>query len=295
MRASYNTFAAAVGSNPAPQFVITQNADGSGWSCAADATMPGTNQTYAFLRPVASSCLTAARLNAGFTVEWRATKPGVTCTAFNCGAAAPAQTLDGLEVIVTLDPTTAATAVVMPEDGCVSPIPNDYTAGQPLTYRYGPNAWEGDSAPDCALLKWDSVPRTSGTSSEIGCYSGQVSLQGTLYAPGAAIDLDQAGPKAAACNPSSSPQKTASNYSAWTYPIFNRGAIVRTLRIKGMFNAGNAAPPAIGGCGAATCGGVVQDRVVTFQARINGTTKIAARVRYPAAGGPAKVETWTVT
>jgi hypothetical protein len=174
----------------------------------------------------------------------------------------------------------------MPQDGCITPMPNDYTTGQPLTYEYGMNAWEGDAVPDCALLKWDAVARTSGTSSQIGCYSGQVSLQGTFYAPGATVDLDQAGPAAASCNPNSP------TFAAWSYPLFGRGAVLRTLRIKGMRTA---AGQSIGGCGAATCGGVVQDRVVKFDARINGSTKITAQVRYPVAGGAPKVESWTVS
>jgi hypothetical protein len=164
-------------------------------------------------------------------------------------------------------------------------LPNDYTSGQPLTYEYGPNAWEGDSSPDCPLIKWDAVPRTSGSASQIGCYSGQVSLRGTLYAPGAAIDFDQAGPPASNCSASSP------TYTSWSYPIFGRGAVLRTLRIKGMrASAGQT----LGTCGASNCGGVAEDRVVTFQARVGGTTKITSRVRFPADGSAPKVETWTV-
>jgi hypothetical protein len=282
LRASYNSGAGSFASGTAPEFVISKTGTGA-FTCSADSTMPATDQTSAWLRPV-SSCLTPSRLATGFSIEWRARK-SVTCSGRNCGSAFT-QTVDGLEVIVTLDPATPATAVVMPEDGCIAPVPNDYTAGRPLTNRYGPNAWEGDGAPDCALLKWDAVPRTSGNSSEVGCYSGQVSLQGTLYAPGAAVDFDQAGPKASGCNASSP------TYTSWSYPIFGRGAILRTLRIRGMrASAGQS----IGTCGAATCGGSVQDRVVTFQARVGTTTKVTAQVRFPAAGGAPQVESWTVS
>jgi hypothetical protein len=280
LRASYNT----TSSGAAPQFYITQNSDGSGWNCTADATFGVTSQLSAFLRPVSTSCLTGARLNAGFTIEWRARKT-VTCSSNNCGSQVT-QTLDGLEIDVQLAPSSASTAVVMPEDGCISPLPNDYTSGQPTTNQYGMNAWDGDSAPDCPVLKWDAVPRTSGSGNQVGCYSGQVSLQGTLYAPGAAVDFDQAGPKTSNCNAS------APTYTSWSYPIFGRGAILRTLRIKGMrASAGQS----IGTCGGATCGGVTQDRVVTLQARVGGTTKLTARVRFPAAGGAPRVETWTVS
>jgi hypothetical protein len=171
----------------------------------------------------------------------------------------------------------------MPQDGCITPMPNDYASAQPLTNRYGVNAWAGNAAPDCALLKWDAVPRTSGTASQIGCYSGQVSLQGTLYAPGAAVDFDQAGPKAAACNAASP------TFTDWSYPIFARGAIVRTLRIKGFRDP---TPQSIGSCGTAACGGVAQDRVVTLRARVGGVTKVEARVRYPVAGGSPETEFW---
>ncbi|MDQ1519461.1 MAG: hypothetical protein QOI55_534, partial [Actinomycetota bacterium] len=252
---------------------------------SADQNMPATNGTEAFSRSV-SSCLDATKLASGFSVEWRA-RVGATCSSNNCGAT-QSRTLDGLEVRVSLDPITSGTAVMVPENGCISPFPNDYlsNSGASITGGYGTNAWDDVANPDCALLKWDAVPSTTGTASQIGCYSGQVSLQGTLYAPGAAVDLDQAGPKAAACNASSP------TFTAWSYPIFARGVIARTLRVKGMrASAGQS----IGSCGGSACGGVAQDRVVTFQARIGGTTKISARVRYPATGGPAKIETWTVT
>jgi hypothetical protein len=248
--------------------------------------MPATNVTGAFVRPISTSCLTAARLNAGFTIEWRARR-SVSCSWGTCNSGTPVtQALDGLEVLVALDPATAGTAVVMPQDGCIAPWPNDFTAGQPVTNRYGTNAWATIGAPDCAVLKWDAVPRTSGTASQIGCYSGQVSLQGTLYAPGAAVDFDHAGPKAANCNASSP------TYTAWDYPIFNRGAVVRTLRIKGFRDP---TPHVAASCGGASCGGVAQDRVVTLQARINDTTSVEARVRFPVAGGPPEVETWEIS
>jgi Tfp pilus assembly protein PilX len=285
LHASYDQGAAAFDNGDSPEFVIHQYQNPSGWKCSADSSFPATNQTSSFWRSV-SSCLDATRLASGFSIEWRA-QVHASCAWGMCDAA-QSRTLDGLEVRVALDPTTPSTAVVVPEDGCIAPFPNDYTSGSgdSATNRYGSNAWNDNGAPDCALLKWDAVPRTSGTASQVGCYSGQVSLQGTLYAPGAAVDFDQAGPKAPNCNAS------APTYTSWSYPIFARGAVVRTLRIKGMrATAGQS----IGSCGSPSCGGVESDRVVTLQARIGGTTKLTARVRFPAAGGAPRVVTWTVS
>jgi hypothetical protein len=283
LRASYKTWGSG---NLAPEFVVKNLAGQSAWSCTADSGLPAStaDRFSAFTRSVSTSCLTASRIAAGFTVEWRARASG-SCGWFGFGCNGPfTQQLDGLELIVSIDPTSSTTAVVMPQDGCITPTPNTYS-GTPLTNRYGTNVWDNKSAPDCALISWDAVPRTSGTTSQIGCYSGQVSLQGTLYAPGAAVVFDQAGPRSAACAAASP------TYTSWSYPIFARGAIVRTLRVAGMRDP---TPHAIATCGSATCGGALQDRVVTLQARINGTTEVEARVRYPASGGAADVEFYEV-
>jgi hypothetical protein len=283
LHASYNQSSALFDSDYSPEFMIHQYQNPAGWKCTADMTMPASHVTSQFWKSV-SSCLDATRLASGFSIEWRA-RVWATCVSNTCGAA-QTRTLDGIEIVPTLDPVASTTAVVMPQDGCIAPIPDAYesNSGASIT-GYGTNPYRDIAAPECAVLMWDAVPRTIGTTSQIGCYSGQVSIQGTVYAPGAAVDFDQAGPEAAGCSPS------APSYTAWSYPIFGRGAVVRTLRVKGFRDP---TPHAVVSCGNANCGGVVQDRVVTFQATIAGTTKVEARVRYPAAGGSPVVEYWNV-
>jgi hypothetical protein len=280
LRASYRTY-----SGSAPQFVVHQYQNPSGWSCATNSDLPASaNQTSVFTDSISTSCLTAARLASGFSIEWRA-GDDAGCFFWYCGAQ-ESQTLDGLEVLPDIAPVAASTAVVMPEDGCITPMPNGYDQAQSLANRYGMNTYNDVSAPDCALLRWDAVPRTAGTASQIGCYSGQVSIQGTVYAPSAAIDFDQAGPKAAGCS------AAAPTFTTWSYPIFNRGAIVRTLRVRGFRDP---TPHAVATCGTNSCGGVAQDRVVTLDARVAGSTKVLAKIRYPADGSVPKIERWTVS
>lgn len=280
LRASYRTY---TGSDP--EFVVHQYQNPSGWSCSAVSDFTtSAGQTSVFTDSISTSCLTAARLASGFSIEWRA-RDNVSCFFGWCGSQ-ESQTLDGLEVLPDIAPATTSTAVVMPEDGCIVPTPNDYDPWQSLTNRYGMNTYNDVSAPDCALLRWDAVARTTGTASQIGCYSGQVSIQGTVYAPSAAIDFDQAGPKAAGCSAASP------TFTSWSYPIFNRGAIVRTLRVRGFRDP---TPHAVATCGTASCGGVAQDRVVTLDARVAGSTRVLAKVRYPADGSAPKIERWTVS
>jgi Tfp pilus assembly protein PilX len=280
LRASYRTF-----DGISPEYVVHQYQNASGWSCSAVSSLPASGSTTSvFADSIPTSCLTAARLNSGFSIEWRM-RDNAGCLLGFCSAQ-ESQTLDGLQVLVDIAPATAATAVVMPQDGCIVPFPNDYASGQQLTNRYGMNTYNDVSAPDCALLRWDAVPRTTGTASQIGCYSGQVSIQGTVYAPSAAVDFDQAGPKAAGCSAASP------TFSSWSYPIFNRGAIVRTLRVRGMRDP---SPHAIATCGTAACGGSTNPRDVTLTAQVGTRTRLVARVVYPIDGSAAQIKRWTVS
>jgi hypothetical protein len=286
LHASYNQYSATFDSDSSPEFQVLQYQTSTPLSgCSSDQTMPATDQTEQFWKSIPTSCLTASRIAAGFSIEWRA-RIQASCWFNNCGAA-QSRTLDGMELRLDLAPATPSTAVVMPEDGCISPFPNDYVSnsGTSITNRYGTNVWNDDGAPDCAVLMWDAVPTTTGTTSQIGCYSGQVSLQGTLYAPDAAVDFDQAGPPSVSCNAS------APTYTSWSYPIFGRGVIVRTLHIRGMRDP---TPHTVATCGSASCGGTTSDRLVTLDARVNGTSKVHAVVRLPADGSAPKILQWTV-
>jgi hypothetical protein len=276
LRASYNT-----NINLAPQYQVS----GTGFTCTADANLPAVPATSAYARSL-TGCLNAARLAAGFSVEWRA-RVNATCVANVCNANAPVtQTLDGLQVLVALAASSASTAVVLPETGCIVSYPDDYGAGS----AFGRNYWDGLGSDDCALLRWDAIPSASGGPSRTGCYSGEVEIDGTVYAPGAAVDLEQAGPPAPGCDP------VAPTYGSWSYPIFGRGLIARHLRIRGMRGTSLASPTPPFGCGVASgCGGNQQDRQVTLQAVINGTTKVQATVNLPADSGAPKILSWTVS
>jgi hypothetical protein len=286
LHASYNQNSATFDSDYSPEFQVLQYQTSTPLSgCSSDMSMPATNATEQFWKSIPTSCLSASRIAAGFSIEWRA-RIFASCSFNNCGAA-QSRTLDGMEVRLQVAPSTSMTPVMVPENGCIVPMPNDYqsNSGDPITDRYGMNSWDDDGAPDCALLMWDAVPRTSGTASQIGCYSGQVSLQGTLYAPDAAVDFDQAGPKSATCS------AFAPTYTAWSYPIFGRGGIVRTLRIKGYRDP---TPHTAVTCGAATCGGTASDRLVYLDAQINGLSNVTAKVLLPADGSAPQIENWAV-
>ena len=107
-----------------------------------------------------------------------------------------AENLDGVELIVTFEPVSASTEVFVPESGCIT--------GRP---KYE----QGYGSPDCALWKWDSAEYRrqvsifgiplGGWTTITGKPNGQTSIRGTVYAPGAAIDVDDQGADARSAAP----------------------------------------------------------------------------------------------
>jgi hypothetical protein len=135
-----------------------------------------------------TSCLTASnRIGSQLDVKWHARW---SCFLFSCDSRH--DELDGIEFVVTLAPTNPDTTL-RPENGCIVDSPN---------YYYGNNS------PDCALLKVDAPWFTS-----VSPRRGRVSVKGTVYAPSAAIDVDDT--------------------DVW-YPLFSRGLIARHFRLKGF-------------------------------------------------------------
>lgn len=115
--------------------------------------------------------------------------------------------LDGVELIVTLENANDANGpVLVPQSGCITAYPN-----------YG----DGEGTPDCAMIKADKRIHQDGTGGapviewftrSEGSWTGRVSVKGTIYAPSAALDVDD---------------------SDIAYPYATRGAVLRHLRIKG--------------------------------------------------------------
>lgn len=191
LRASYNP-QTATGAT-APQFQV-QTTSGSVFCAATNATAPAAGnqaQTYDV-----SSCMQASNhIASAYDVKWSARGSG-SCSGATCPQ------LDGIEFIVTLSPTDPNTTL-RPQKGCLTK---------------SPNFWYGISAPDCALLKvdapfWDQLPGRR----------GRLSIKGTVYAPSAAIDIDD---------------------TDVNYPIASRGIIARHLRIRGFQYASGYSEPA---------------------------------------------------
>ena len=143
-----------------------------------------------------TTCMMAGnRIASPYDVKWSAGASG-TCSGATCPK------LDGIEFIVTLKPDRTPTPPCGPQNGCITDSPNH---------------WYGIGAPDCALLGvdapfWDQLPGRR----------GRMSIKGTVYAPSAAIDVDDT--------------------DVW-YPIVSRGIVARHLRIRGFkYHAATTSP-----------------------------------------------------
>jgi len=207
----------------------------------------------------ADPVVAANRLNgSGLTVELDAEPT----TGSSMGApgtywqAASTSRLDGVQLIVELQATSATAAAFIPQNGCVSGL---------ASY---PNYWDGYAAPDCPFFKWDGI----------GSRRGQVSIHGTVYAPGGALDIDDGGSVGV------------------DYPIVDRGIIARHVRFK-AFKVKSGYGGAVFSCG--ECGlTVTQPADVVLRAQVDGRTLVEARVQVPnqltEPGGSPTIEQWAV-
>lgn len=139
--------------------------------------------------------------------------------------------LDGIELDIEIQPIGAmssdsdtGTPVLRPQTGCVVAHPN-YDGGQGPDYTdpvNNPNAIELQN-PDCALVRADSYTADGSDANDGGlCWGtcpgrrtnwfGRVSVKGTIYAPSAAVEIDD---------------------NDIGYPLATRGVILRHLRISG--------------------------------------------------------------
>lgn len=155
-----------------------------------------------------TNCLSPAELaNASSPAQlvWaaRADCPAGVCSAFG-GGADYTDSLDGIELEVTLVPSDNTKPRLLPASGCIVSYPN-----------YG----GGEGRPDCAVLRADlnriddNNWTTTVLSAKEGQWLGRVSVKGTVYAPSAAVEVDD-------------PDNA--------YPIATRGVVVRHLRMSGF-------------------------------------------------------------
>ncbi len=181
--------------------------------------------------------------------------------------------LDGVQLMIELQATSPTAAAYIPQNGCVAGL-SSY-----------PNYWDGYADPDCALFKWDGIGLLSSSP------RGQVSIHGTVYAPGGALDIDDEGPPCQSgwlCAPGS--------YVGVDYPIVDRGVVARHVRFKALKTKSGYDGP-IFSCG--ECGATVTGPAdVVLQARVDGRTIVEARVQIPNQltdpGASPEIERWAV-
>ena len=143
--------------------------------------------------------------------------------------------LDGVALDVTFGRSDPNQQVFLPESGCITAFPNFD---------------DGYNNPDCALMKWDSsesrvkalfgifdVPYfdlcdgSTDSNADHCLPNGQVALEGTFYAPGAGVAIDDQGYRSTAL--SGCADGNGSNcYFGVNYSIFDRGVIARSVRFN---------------------------------------------------------------
>ncbi|MCO5322457.1 MAG: hypothetical protein M9922_13770 [Microthrixaceae bacterium] len=148
--------------------------------------------------------------------------------------------LDGVELDVEIEPigtmssdSDTSTPVLTPQSGCITAHPN-YDGGQGPDYS-NPAKIEYQN-PDCALVRADSYTADGSDATDGGlCWGtcpgrrtnwfGRVSVKGTIYAPSAAVEIDD---------------------NDIGYPLATRGVILRHLRISGAKPRANFSDPLFG-------------------------------------------------
>lgn len=139
-------------------------------------------------------CLNPTELSAGASLRWAARGYASFWDEF-------ADTLDGLELNVTLVPNDTSKPWLIPQSGCITAFPN-YNAGE--------------GQPDCAIVRADSAVFTDNYNAPWatveGQWTGRVSVKGTIYAPSSALEVDD---------------------TDVAYPLATRGAVLRHLRVSG--------------------------------------------------------------
>jgi len=207
-----------------------------------------------------------------FTVDWVARDE---CTIFACSYT---DELDGIELYITLEPTSSGANTWLPGSGCIVGLPN-YSGGG------GSARYAGDVTPtNCAVMKWNS----GGPNFASDDASVMTSIIGTFYAPGGVLDMAEYGPwctqtrkrwilfwQVTTCG-----DGWINGWDGLSYPVVDRGIIVRHLTIRGLKLKPGYNDPIIG-CGPGTCGGTLRSpRLVQLQADVAGKNRVDAWVCY---------------
>lgn len=214
-------------------------------SCVKDAPLSTTLRSW---QVDVTGCVTETELTNGITARWIThTDHRYICVVSICGNwnKSKSEQLDGIELLVGLRQKPGSPSVPVPQKGCV--------------VQY-PNYWEGAGSPDCALVKADSIdPKPISIlginiTSDEAKWLGRYSVEGTIYAPSSAIEVDELDA---------------------AYPTASRGIVVSHMRVKGYNTRGNYALPAV----SIETADTVQPRVATVVSCIRGVPPIAASDR----------------
>lgn len=209
-----------------------------------------------------NSPVDVARLK-NFQVDWVARDE---CTIFACSYT---DELDGIELYITLEPTSPTAQTSLPGSGCVVGLPN-YAGG-------------GGSRDNCAVMKWNS----GGPSFNPNDPTVMTSIIGTFYAPGGVLDFAEYGPYCTQTRKRwilfwgfTTCQNWVNDWDGLSYPVIDRGIIVRQLTLRGLkLKPGYNAP--IVGCGPGECGGTLRSpRLVKLTADVDGLTRLTSWVCY---------------
>ena len=256
----------------APKIAFT---NGLGASCGAAATLPKFVTSIQYSTVDVTSCFNtqAALGGAGSTTP---------ISAFTTGTSSNTtyqERLDGVALDVTFGRSDPNAQVFLPESGCITAYPNFD---------------DGYNNPDCAIMKWDSVESRvnlfiffnipffdmcdgSANQSKDCLPNGQVSLEGTLYAPGAAVAIDDQGYRNSAL-PGCNAGNGTNCYFGVNYSIFDRGVIARSVRFN-SFKSNGSFTGAIIAC--AGSNGDPNDNVCKGGQITTGYRGDADRVRVP--------------
>lgn len=173
-------------------------------SCSIDAPATSDERHWeANLYGGGRTCFNTGQLASGLTATWAARAKRI-CAFWICGSGSYTDQLDGVEFQVALQRANSSSQVLVPESNCIT----DY-----------PNYWEGIGLADCAIAKADSLRPNNGFLSPIldepADWIGRLSIQGTVYAPSAALEIDELDS---------------------AYALAARGLVLRHLRVKGFQN-----------------------------------------------------------
>ena len=165
------------------------------------------------------SCVTADAIAGGLSGEWIPRVANGFTWGFNIDLNGFENFIEGVELDVEIVPDGSSVgAILKPQSGCITAHPN-YDGGQGPDYA-DPNNIERIN-PDCAVVRADSYTEDDSTDGGLclgtcpgrrTVWFGRVSVKGTIYAPSAAVEVDD---------------------NDIGYPLATRGVILRHLRFSG--------------------------------------------------------------